>query len=82
MEIQELTFGPLQLPQMNVVLLLLGAVPVQIFTILHLQHSRLVLSGLTTFVTLPLQRIGSIDSMLMILCGMELVVGQPTPVAL
>ena len=80
-EIHVHTFGPLQLPMMSVLLLLLTTVPAQIFTMLDLQHSRQVLLELTTFVTPALQRAGSLDSILMILYGMELVVDQPTPAA-
>ena len=82
MEVHMHIFGPLLLPLMNLVLLLLTVVPVQIFTIPNLQHSHLVLLGMITFATLPPQRHGSPDSTLRIPCGMELVVDQPTPAAL
>jgi hypothetical protein len=81
MEIHVHIFGPLLQPLMNIMLLLRGAVPVQTFTILDLQHSLLVSLGMIIFVILP-QSHGNTGSTQMIPYGMELVVDQPTPAAL
>ena len=73
--------GPLLLLSNSLVLLLLIATHIQIVTMLDQNLCHLVLLGLTIFVTLAMQNIGSRDSMLLISSGMELVVGQPTPAA-
>ena len=82
MEIHVHIFGPLMLLLMNLVLMLITVVPVQIFTILNLQRSHLVLLGLTIFVILLPQSHGNSDFTQTTPYGMELVVNQPTPAAL
>ena len=57
-------------------------VPALTYTILHLHLNHLALLGITTSVIQAVQINGHTSSTLMIHYGMELVVYQPTPVAL